>query len=362
MKLLTRYILAEFLKPFLLSLASFSVLILIVQVFNDIKFILEHKPGILLTLKYFSLQVPELMILIVPLSVLFAVLFALSGLAKSNELIAMRAGGVNIFMVAIPLFFAGLIISFLSLGFNEIVVPKSNQMRHHTKVVEIEKQSESGINLVRQNISIRGANNGIYHIGTYDGNTNTMTDVLILQFDNGVHLKARIDAARAKFENGQWVFYNGFYRVFDVNDVEQSAQAFDHMPYSLPEKPYDFIKEQKEPGELNLPELVDYIRQLERNGSDCHKELVEFHKKLAFPFGCVILALLGVPWGWGMGRFSGVVMSFGICIMMAFFYLGGMQIGQNLGYEGVLSPFLSMWSMNILFAIGGPILIIRKNR
>jgi lipopolysaccharide export system permease protein len=134
------------------------------------------------------------------------------------------------------------------------------------------------------------------------------------------------------------------------------------MPISLPEKPLDFLKTQKEPEEMTLIELLKYVRQLEKNGSDDHKELVELHHKIAVPFGCLIMAVLGVPWGWSMGRYSGMVFSFVICLLVAFVYMGGLEIARSLGNQGILSPFLSMWLINIIFCVLGPVLLLRKDR
>ncbi len=362
MRILTRYIINEFTKPFLLSVLGFSVLVLIVQVFNDIRFIMEFKPGAWLTLKYFFLQVPGFAFQIVPIAVLMAVLFSLTQLSKNSELIAMRAGGVSIFMVAIPLFFAGLVICILSIFLNEAIVPKTVKMVHHTKIVEIQKQQEQAPGLQKQNISMTGSSNEVYHIGAFDGSTNTMSDILILDFDNDTHLKSRIDAKNGKYENGQWIFYDGYLRVFDDTDQEISAQPFDRMAVPISETPPDFLKEEKAPEELNLIDLYAYVQQLEKNGLDCHKELVELNHKLAIPFGCIILAILGVSWGWSMGKYSGVIFSFGICLLVAFVYMGGLQIGQGLGNQGIVSPFLSMWIINIVFAVVGLILLIRRNR
>ncbi|HEY5037531.1 MAG TPA: LptF/LptG family permease, partial [bacterium] len=190
MKILTRYILREFSKPFFLSVLGFSVLVLIIQVFNDMKLILEHKPSLWITFKYFILQVPKLSIKAVPIAVLMAVLLSLSRLSKNNELIAMRAGGISIFLVVIPLFFSGVVICGLTIFFNEIVVPKTIKMVRHTKLVEINKENEPTANLYRENLSMIGSNGQIYHITSYDGSSNTMTDVLILQFDNDKRLKS----------------------------------------------------------------------------------------------------------------------------------------------------------------------------
>src|SRR5579872_4095547 len=203
MKILTRYILWEFLKPFVLSLLAFSILILVIQVFNDIRIILENRPGLILALKYFLLQIPELLIRITPIAILMAVLFSLSHLSKNSELIAMRAGGVSVFLVTVPLVFWGFIIFGLSVVLNEAVVPKTAKMVRHTKVVEIQKQAEQAESKFRQNISMIGVENQLYHVGSFDGSTNTMTDVLVLEFTSGNQMKTRLDAKSARFEEGR---------------------------------------------------------------------------------------------------------------------------------------------------------------
>lgn len=362
MKVLTKYILVEFLKPFLLSVAGFTIIVLIVQVFTDLHLLMEFKPGIWVTLKYFFFYIPGFMVQIIPISCLFGVLFSLGGLSRGNELIAMRSGGVDIYRVAFPLFFTGVVICILSLCFSELVVPVSETKKHHTVWVEISKHPEESANLQRQNISMVGAEGQIYHIGSFDGSSGTMSDILILYFDSDTRLKTRLDAQTAKFENNQWIFFNGYQRTFDDTGAEISDLAFDRMAIPIPEKPGDFLKAQKEPGQLNLVELAAYIRQLKRNGSDYHKELVTFYSKLAFPVGCVIMAILGLPWGWNMRKYTGMIPSVGVSLLVAFTYIGGMQIGQHLGESGLVSPFLSVWIVNIIFAVVGPILLVWKNR
>lgn len=362
MKVLTRYILVEFLKPFLLALAGFSVIVLIVQIFNDMHLLMEFRPTLWVTLKYFFYYIPGFMVQIVPIASLFGVLFSLGGLSKGNELIAMRSGGVDIYRIALPLFFTGLTICLSSLAFSELLVPKAEELKRHTKSVDICRHSEESADLNRQNISMVGAEGQIYHIGSFAGSTNTMTDVLVLTFDANTRLKGRLDARSAKYENGQWIFFEGYQRTFDDAGVEIADQGFDRMAIPIPEKPADFLKEKKEPDELNLLELAAYVRQLKRNGSDYHKELVTFYLKFASPFGCVIMVVLGVPFGWSMRKFTGVIASVGICVLVAFTYIGGMQIGQHLGESGLVSPFLSVWVANVIFAVVGPILLVWKNR
>jgi len=49
-------------------------------------------------------------------------------------------------------------------------------------------------------------------------------------------------------------------------------------------------------------------------------------------------------------------------LLVAFIYIGGQQIGQGLGDQGIISPFLSMWLMNFIFSVIGLMLLIKKNR
>jgi lipopolysaccharide export system permease protein len=361
MKLLTRYFLSEFLKPFFLALFFFEAIILLAEIFNEIRFILDHRTGFLLAAKYFGLQVPGFLVQITPHATLFGVLFSLSRLSRNSELIAMRSGGVDIYRAAIPLALAGAAICLCTFAFNETVVPEANRKANQVKWYEIEKKPQA-VAKTRKNLSMVGQEGRVYHLGTVDGMAGEMTDVLILEFGNGIHLKSRLDARRGKYEDGRWVFKEGYLRVFDDTDTEISAKPFASLTVTLPEAPKDFLKEHKDPQERSILDLAAYIRQLKRSGSTHHKELVAFHTKLAVPLGCLILAVLGVPWGWTMGKYSGVVVSFGVCLLVAFLYLGGMQIGQSLGNAGVMSPFVAVWFPNFLFAGLGPVLLVLKDR
>ncbi len=362
MKVLTRYILKEFLGPFLLAMLLFCVIILVVTVLDQLKFIMDHKAGFALACKYFALQLPYLVLQITPLAVLFAVLFSLGSLSKGSELIAMRAGGVDIFKVALPLLGAGFAVCLVCVVLNETLVPKAKTWSQYVRDVEIEKKTPQKLD-TRWSLSLRGSGNRMYHIGKFqNGPTPTMTTVLVLEFGQGIQMKNRVDAREARFEGGQWTFYDGWQRTFDDTGAETLARHFDRMALPLEEKPSYFLAEQREARELNMVELYTYIQRLKKSGADYRKELVEMHLKISFPFACVVLVLLGVPTGWGLGKWSSIATSTGICLMVAFGYVGLIRVGQALGESGVLSPFLAGWMANLLFTGIGIFLLVKKNR
>ncbi|HVZ81612.1 MAG TPA: LptF/LptG family permease [bacterium] len=362
MKVLTRYILREFFRPFWVALGGFSLIFLIVQVFNDIHLLLEFHPGPWLTLKYFFFHIPGFVSQMVPIACLAGVLFSMGGLARGNELIAMRSGGVDIYRIVGPLTLAGAILCLSSLVLSEWIVPRAEQEKHHTVWVEISKHPEDGTLSKRSDFSMAGAGGGVYHIGSFDGATRTMRDFLILDFDGNGNLVSRLDGRQAVYQDGQWVMEDGYHRTFDGSGNETLTERIDRAVLPIPEKPADLLLEQKDPHQLNLLALAAYLKQLERNGADRHKELVIFYQKLATPFGCVVMMLLGIPWGWNARKYTGILAGFGISALVAFLYIGGMQIGEHLGETGSIPPVLGAWGADFLFGSLGLFLMVRKNR
>ncbi len=86
-----------------------------------------------------------------------------------------------------------------------------------------------------------------------------------------------------------------------------------------------------------------------------NRYLVEFHKKFAIPFACIVFVLLGVPMAVTSSR-SGkgisVSLAIGVFVIYYLFLVGG----EKLADRGRLDPFLAMWSANFfLLAIGIPV-------
>jgi lipopolysaccharide export system permease protein len=80
--------------------------------------------------------------------------------------------------------------------------------------------------------------------------------------------------------------------------------------------------------------------------------------KLSQPFATVIIVLFGVPFA-ATRRRGGLVLGFGLSLLVCFVYFGFMQIGKILGYHGTIEPLVAAWAGNATFGLLGAILIIR---
>ncbi|MEN8005675.1 MAG: LptF/LptG family permease [Candidatus Krumholzibacteriota bacterium] len=88
-----------------------------------------------------------------------------------------------------------------------------------------------------------------------------------------------------------------------------------------------------------------------------NRYLVEFHKKFAIPFACLVFALIGVPMAVTSSR-SGKGISVSLAIGVYLVYYLFLVGGEKFSDRGKLDPFLAMWSANFfLLALGIPLFI-----
>jgi lipopolysaccharide export LptBFGC system permease protein LptF len=79
---------------------------------------------------------------------------------------------------------------------------------------------------------------------------------------------------------------------------------------------------------------------------------VELHKKISFPLSCVVMALLGVPFSFSMGR-KGAFFGITASVVIAISYWGVFSVFEQMGAYGLLIPLLAAWAPNVLFGSVG---------
>jgi lipopolysaccharide export system permease protein len=97
------------------------------------------------------------------------------------------------------------------------------------------------------------------------------------------------------------------------------------------------------------------------NKEDINRYEVEIHKKYSIPFACIVFILIGAPLGM-MTRKGGIGVAAGISIIFFLIYWAFLIGGEKLSDRGMLSPFLGMWSANIVLAILGIFLTLKAAR
>ena len=359
MRLLDRYIIWEYLKIFLVIAFSFSVLFLIVDVSDRLPRLLGRGASWHDMILYFLLRIPYLLVLTSPVMVLLSGLFLMNNLAKYSESVAIRAAGISVFRMVLPLLISGFIFSLLVLGFGEFVLPKAEA---HRKLVYKERIKNQKVEdkMARSHIHYKGKDNSLYYIGYFDGYRGQLTTVDITLFspENG-SVRRKITASKAMWEDDEWHFKNCYIRTFE-GDRLQTSDFFESTKIaSVDVTPIDFVKSAKDPMAMNYMELKEYIGRLKKVGEKYTTQLVELNIKLSFPFANLIILLFSIPLVTASSRSKGKGLIFGLGLLVCFTYLSALRVCQSLGYNEVLSPMVAAWLPNVAFGLLGIYFVIR---
>ncbi|NIO00939.1 MAG: LptF/LptG family permease [Candidatus Latescibacteria bacterium] len=353
-----RYVLKKFLRVFFISLLSFSVIYIVVDIFEEIDNFIDHDAKLHYILLFYFYSIPFILSYITPVSLLLAAVFSMGIMGRRNELTAFISSGISLIRVAAPILITALLVSVASVFFNDAVVTKANKEMKNIKQFEIEGRKRSDPYL-KENLYYLGEGGFVYLARRYNHRTKTLYDAVVQQFNENT-LVRRIDAKRCFWRIDQWIFYQGFDRSFDSNN--EYVKAFEELSIrGLAEKPEDFAKEAVDEENMNFGELKEYIRKIRRSGGDIGKYLVDLYFKLSFPFAGVIFVLLGVAFASGKRKPS-MATGFGLTLVISFIYYGILRVGQTLGHNGAVPPFLAAQLGNIVFLVVGSISLVRANR
>ena len=358
MRILDKYILKQYLISFIIIQLSFSILFIIIDVFDRLPRILRYSNDILLISQYFLLRLPYLFVLISPIVVLLAGLFLMSNLSKHNESIAIRGAGISVLRMVMPLFILGLFISCLVSFFGEIVLPKAENRRTYIYNVQMKHQEIEDVKM-RSNIYYSD-DKYLYYLGFFDGYQSKIKVIDITEINDEGKIVRKIQANEAVWDSDYWVFINTHDRQFK-NGHMNIYEYFDRK--ILPEitvTPQDFIKSAKTPMQMNYQELNEYIIRLKKIGEKYHSELIDLYMKISFPLANFVILLFCVPLATASvrSRGRGVIFLFGLLI--CFTYLMTIRISQSLGYNELLNPITAAWLPHLVFFFIGIGFVIKS--
>ena len=348
---LHRYVIREYLKVFLLSLSGLILIYIVVLFFQKVDLFIKYQAPFLLIFEYLLYKIPEVIFQwTLPYAVLLSILLTLGTLSRHSEITAMKAGGVSLYRITIPLFIISLFISFFSFLGNEYLVPLTNQKTRYLLSVKVRKEQQTSF---FKNYKLwYHSDNGIYNIQLLDAKEKVLKGITLYQFDDQFHCTRRIDAREAKWTDGKWKFYQGAIREFGEGGSIRTV-PFLEQEFSLPEDWESFQRIERQAREMSYTELRNYVQKIQVSGYDSTRYLADLYSKLSYPFLNLIMVLIGIPFALKTGRSGGVALSIGISVMIGFAYGVTFYIFLSFGKSGVLPPFLAAWTPTLIFGLAG---------
>lgn len=351
MTLLNRYVLSSFIRLLVLSLAAFVGIYLLIDFFEKVDDFIEHKAAIPLYFFYFLNKIPLIVSQVIPLAVLMGVFMTIGGLSRTSELTAMRAGGMSLLRITLPLLGIALLISLVVLGANESVVPASVQTSNHIMQVKVAGRKDQTRRLDRLWLREKSA---IVQIRQALPEQNALQDVTIFDLDTESRPLTRIDAPRANYRNNAWELEDAQVQHFDPATGEvQTVETQTRLVFALSKTPKDFRTTAERNEELGILALYTLAQRVRAEGYDPTRFLVDLHGRCATPFASFIMAFIGIPFALQRKRGGSLAIGIGLSIAIGISYhiLQGMLLA--FGYSNALPPFVAAWAPNLLFGLLG---------
>ena len=370
MRLHDRYLFRELLTPLAYCLGGFLVFWVAYFFFSEIDTMQEHQLRLLDCAEYAAAMMPGFLILVLPIALLLALLYALTQHSRHHELTALRAAGVSLWRLCAPYVVVGIAAGGIYFWMNEVIVPRCANWTEEilSRHVQLENNPKAKTHFT--NIGFRTAHaNRIWQIGEYDAVTRIMLNpnVTWMTADGSWHA---LDAERAGRTNNVWIFSNA--KMFAQSPhgtlVPTGSTNLIAMP-EFDETPKQILSNLKmsdsqtvrgsRSADIPLKDLREYLKlhpDLPRD--DANALRTKYYGRLAAPWTCLVVVFIAIPFGAQSGRrnlFFGVAGSIFICF--AYFVL--QQVSLAFGMNGHLPAWLAAWLPNLLFTTAGTILIVR---
>jgi len=358
--ILDDYVLRDFLLYLFMIGGAFVTLLLVFTLFELLGDIMRNGVSPLTVGAYLLNVTPYFLYFpIAPMSMLLAVLVTFGLLQRSNEITAMKATGISLYRVVIPVFLSAAVVAGVLFASDQLYLPYTNKRQDELRNRIKGKPPQTYLRPDRK--WIFGQNNDIYYYQLFDPDRDTFGGITVFQFDpKTFQITHRITAERAHWSDpmGRWVYEQGWERSLNGSAID-NYRRFDATTFpQLTEVPSYFKKEIKQSSEMSYDELSRYIRDLEQSGFDVVRLRVQLHKKIAYPLITLVMAVLAVPFALSAGKrgaLTGVATAIGIGV----FYWTISGLFEAMGNLSQLPPSVAAWSPNLVFGFLGGYLILR---
>lgn len=362
LKLLDRYIANEFWTPLLFGIGIVTGVYFGADQLKTI-FNLIMRSGVPWNMAFMilGLHLPEIIVLTIPIGVLLGTLIVFNRLSGDSEIIAIRTSGVSFYRIMVAPLLFGVVTSLASFAINEAVVPVANRTSKKLEFLALYK-SELPSGQANFTYMERGKDmtlDRIFYIGYYNGKE--IFNVIILDFTRD-KLVQIISASSGIFNHGEWILEKGrTYVLAGDSDITRILQ-FQKLVLPNAQNAEAALKNGKvSPKDMNIAELWQYLKILEKSNAVTNDLLVRFYQKFSQPLACLIVALAGAPLGL-LGRRSKSNVGLIYSAVIVFLYYVLQSSSGSLGDAGRLDPVIAAWMPNAVIGALGLIILYFKAR
>ncbi|NDY92169.1 LPS export ABC transporter permease LptG [Ideonella livida] len=344
---------------------AFLALFLFIDVLDELDGIARASGSTGAAFKLALVQVPGRLYELMPIAVLIGSIYALSRMAQSSEFTILRTAGLGPGRALLLLLQLALLFTATTLALGEEIAPRA-QLLYAKWRSEARGTNTLGGKGAWLRESVPGADpatlagDGPTAISIRVGRANAvdgwMTDVMILEHGQNGRLLRELHAARATVSDA------GDGTLWQLEDlrvvrwplaageaVQQTHQ--DQLSWRTGLRPEVVAAAVSPIDSMSTLELWRYSRHLQRQQQDSQRYELQFWKRVAYPFACIVMVMLALPFAYLHARQGGISLKVfgGIMIGIVFILLN--NVAGHLGLLHGWTPWLTALAPSLLFLL-----------
>ncbi len=347
--LLDLYLLRRFFYYLVLLLAAFVLIFDAFTLFDLLGDISKNHISFIVVLSYFRFLVPYMVYLLAPLATLVATLITLATLAKNNEIIAVKASGISLYRLILPLGLAGCLIAGGMFAMGETFLPYANQRQDALRNQIKGHPPQTYFQPTHQ--WIFGEHAKVYNYEFFDFERQLFGGLNVFELDpTTFQIRRRVFASRATWDprENTWILTGGWIRDFRDGRITSFAPFRASSFAELSEPPDYFRREVLQSDQMNWRELRSYIRSLRQAGFDTSRLNVQWQEKFAYPLIAAIIVCLGAPFAFLVGT-RGAIGGLALAVGIGIVYRAVAALLESMGTVGLLPAVLAGWAPDAIF-------------
>lgn len=339
------YFARRFLTTFLFVMSIFFGILILIDLVEQVRRFEGDGVAFPALIGMTLLSVPETLYAILPLLVIIATLTLFLSLARTSELVVSRASGRSAYLSLFGPVVVTLLIGVTAVTVvNPIVAATSRQ--YDILQDRLEGRTRSTLALSDEGVWLRqGSDTGqtVIHAGGANADGTDLTRVSFIGFTPSGGPAYRIEAARARLEDGGWTITDAKEWRFDAPNPEQSAQSHETLRLPSTLTANQILDSFGDPATIPIWALPGFIEEMRAAGFSARRHVVYLQMELALPVLLVAMVLTGAVFTMRHTRVAraGAMVLSALTLGFALFFIR--NFAQILGESGQIPPGLAAW-------------------
>ena len=389
MNTLHRYLTRQIVASLLLTVAVFTVVLLLGNVLKEIlALLLSGQVRLSTVVEAVGLLIPFVWVYALPMGLLTATLLVFGRFSADQELTAARASGISLLSLTTPILLLSLFCCGLSAWFNMDLGPRSRVayntllIRAETDLAQFQLPEKQFIRdipgyIIYVDQNHRGDLRDVM-VFVLQGETNVTTTIrapqgrLVTDVPHKQLTLNLLDAQMVKINSSGSVTIGGSqgwsqytYQLPSPGNTSYHPPLSDMTFWQLRDELNDLNQKLSLPPDLESTAAdtrVGQWNEAEKQRKDLMEPVrVAMHRQIAFSFACFGFTLVGIPLGIRVHRRETNI-GVAIALVLVLVYYAFIMLGESLSARPEFAPHLIFWLPNFIFQAVGAVLLWRANR